>query len=59
MSLHVYPFKNSFKSAVHDNGVVSKINKVNYLHSLLEDAASLSIQGLNLTADNYDSAIEI
>ena len=53
------PFWDSFKSAVHENGEVSKIDKFNYLHSLLEGAAALSIQGLSLTADNYDSAIEL
>ena len=49
----------SFNSAVHENGEVSKIDKFNYLHSLLEGAAPLSIQGLSLTADNYDSTIEL
>ena len=53
------PFWDSFKCAVHKNGEVSKIDKFNYLHSLLEGAAILSIQGIRLTADNYDSAIEL
>ena len=53
------PFWESFKSSVHENGEVSEIDKFNYLHSLLEGATALSIQGLSLTADNYDSAIEL
>ena len=53
------PFWDSFKCAVHKNGEVSKIDKFNYLHSLLEGAAILSIQGIRLTADNYDSAIKL
>ena len=47
----------SYKSAVHDN--LSKIDKFNYLRSLLEDSASQAIQGLALSSDNYDSAVEI
>ena len=52
-------FWDSYKSAVHDNVSLSKINKFNYLRSLLEGAASRSIQGLVLSSDNYDSAVEI
>lgn len=47
----------SYKSAVHDN--LSKIDKFNYLRSLLEGAASQAIQGPALSSDNYDSAVEI
>ena len=36
-----------------------KIDKFNYLHSLLEGAAALTIQGLSLTETSYDSAIEL
>ena len=50
-------FWNSFKSAVHDNASLSKIDKFNYLRSLLEGAASRAIQGLALSS--YDSAVEI
>ena len=49
----------SYKSAVHDNVNLSKIDKFNYLRSLLEGAASQAIQGLALSSDNYDSAVEI
>ena len=49
----------SYKSAVHDNVNLSKIDKFNYLRSLLEGAASQAIQGLALSSDNYDSAVEL
>ena len=49
----------SYKSAVHDNVNLSKIDKFNYLRSLLEGAASQAIQGLALSSDNYDSVVEI
>ena len=52
-------FWDSFKSTVHENNDISKIDKFNYLNSLLEGTAALTIQGLTLTADNYDSAIEL
>ena len=52
-------FWDSYKSAVHDNEILSKINKFNYLKSLLEGAASRAIQGLTLSSSNYDSVVEI
>lgn len=52
-------FWDSFKSAVHDNASLSKIDKFNYLRSLLEGAASRAIQGLALSNNNYDAAVEI
>lgn len=52
-------FWESYKSAVHDNENISKIDKFNYLKSLLEGAASRAIQGLTLSSSNYDSAVEI
>lgn len=52
-------FWDSFKSAVHENGSLSAIDKFNYLNSLLEGHASRAIQGLSLTEANYESAIEI
>ena len=41
---------------MHENNEISKIDKFNYLNSLLEGPAALTIQGLTL---NYDSAIEL
>ena len=53
------PFWKSFKAAVHDNGSISKVDKMNYLFSHLEGAAARSVQGLTLTEANYDTAIAI
>ena len=52
-------FWDSFKSAIHENREISKVNKFNYLYSLLEGAALRTIKGLSLTEDNYDTAIEL
>ena len=52
-------FWDLFKSAVHDNSNLSKVDKFNHLRSLLEGAASRAIQGLALSSDNYDSGVEI
>ena len=52
-------FWDSYSLAIHDNKEISKIDKFNYLNSLLEGAALRAIQGLALTGANYDSAIEI
>ena len=49
-------FWDSFKSAIHDNPDISKIDKFNYLCSLLEGTANKVMQGLTLTEANYDSA---
>ena len=47
----------TFKSAVHENTDICKIDKFQYLNSSLEGTASKAIQGLGLTEGNYDSAI--
>lgn len=52
-------FWESYKSAVHDNENTLKIDKFNYLRSLLEGAASRAIQGLTLSSSNYNLAVEI
>ena len=38
---------------------MSKIDKLNYVNSLLEGRALRAIQGLTVTEDNYDAAVEI
>ena len=53
------PFWDTFKSAVHENPSLSKIDKFNYLHSLFEGAVSQVIQGLPLTDSNYDIAVSL
>lgn len=53
------PFWDAFKAAVHENPNISKVDKFNYLNSLVEGAAAMTIQGLSLTEGNYDSAVEM
>ena len=52
-------FWESYKSAVHENESISKIDMFNYLRSLLEGISSRAIKGLALPSSNYDSAVEI
>lgn len=52
-------FWDSYKSAVHENSDISVIDKFNYLNSLLEGPAALTIQGLKLSESNYDSAVAL
>ena len=44
---------------MHKNPGLSKIDKFNYLNSLLEGRALRAIQGLTVTEDNYEAAVEI
>ena len=52
-------FWDIFENAVHKNEGLAVIDKLNYLHSLLEGSAARAIEGLTLTTTNYDSAIQI
>ena len=52
-------FWDSYKSAIHNNSQLTKIDKFNYLHSLLDGQAAHAIKGLTLTEANYDSAVEL
>ena len=52
-------FWDFYKATIHVNTDIAKIDKFNYLHSLLEGAAAHSIQGLTLTDSNYGGAIEL
>ena len=52
-------FWESFDSAVNQNRDISKVDKFNNLHSLLEGTAASVIQGLTLSEANYDTAIEL
>ena len=52
-------FGDSFESTIHSNPGLTKIDKFNYLISLLEGAASRSVAGLPITEHNYDAAIDI
>nr|XP_047123002.1 uncharacterized protein LOC105849194 [Hydra vulgaris] len=51
-------FWDSFDSAIHSNQK-NDISKFSYLKSLLKGNASLSIQGLAITGENYRTAIKI
>ena len=52
-------FWESFDSVVNQNPDISKVDKFNYLHSLLKGIAASAIQGLALSESNYDLALEL
>ena len=52
-------FWDSFEAAGHNNSGVSKIDKFNYLKSLVEGNAASAIDSFALTADNYESAVKL
>ena len=47
------PFWDSFNSAIHANPDLSKVDKFNYLRSMVSHSALEAISGLTLTGDNY------
>jgi len=49
----------SFKSAVDENDELAEVDKFNYLQSLLEGPAAKLIQGLQLSAPNYEQAKQV
>ena len=52
-------FWDLFKSTVHENNGIQIVEKFSYLKSLLEGPAARAIQGLTLSAANYDAAIDL
>ena len=52
-------FWDSYNSAIHSNHDISAIDKFNYLRALVEGPAARAIQGLALSAANYETAVEI
>ena len=56
---HWTAFWDSFQSAVHNNDDIPKVDKFNYLNSLLEGAAFKTIQGLTLSKANYNAAVSM
>ena len=44
---------------MHERTEISKVDKFNYLTSLLEGSAANAIQGLTLSEANYDSAVKL
>ncbi|XP_006825219.1 uncharacterized protein LOC102808985 [Saccoglossus kowalevskii] len=52
-------FRDAFYSAVHNNPNLEKIQRFQYLHAQLSDEAAHTIEGLTLTNENYDHAIDL
>ena len=52
-------FWDTYKSAIHSDSSLSKVDKFTYLQTLLEKTAKEAVSGLALTADNYDQAVSI
>ena len=56
---HCITFWDSYTQLYTNNPSLNKVDKFNYLNSLLEGAAKRSIQGLTLLYANNDSTVEI
>ena len=54
--LHWTSFKDTFTATIHDNPKLSDIEKFTYLKSYVRDEAEHAIEGLPLSAENYDKA---
>ena len=52
-------FWDSYNAAVHSNEHLSKVDKFNYLKSLLEGPAASAITGFALTDENYETAVQL
>ena len=52
-------FWDSFDSAINQNPDLSAINKFNYLKMLLDGPTASTIQGLTLSKENYEAALEL
>ena len=52
-------FWQSFRVAVDENEGLSKVPKLNYLINSLEGVAYKALEGLGLTEENYESAVQI
>ncbi|XP_064469553.1 uncharacterized protein LOC135384272 [Ornithodoros turicata] len=52
-------FWEQFRTAVHENGRLSKIEKFQYLRTLLKGDAASVIRGLQATESCYDDAVDI
>ena len=51
-------FYDSYTAAVHNNDTLSKVDKFNYLKTLLEGPAASAIAGFSLTEENYETALK-
>jgi len=52
-------FWDSFKSAIHDNESLSKVDQFKYLRYFLEGPAKSVIAGMSVTDAHYDAAINL
>ena len=52
-------FWDSFRSAIHDDEDIAKVDKFKYLKSFLEEPARGVITGFALTDADYDSAVDL
>ena len=52
-------FRDSFKSAIHDDTGLAKVDKFKYLRSFLDEPTRWVISGLSLTDAEYDLAVKI
>ena len=52
-------FWDSFEATIHKDPTMPPINKFNYLRTPLEDRALRTIEGLELTNANYETAITL
>ena len=52
-------FWDSFKSAIDENPQLAPIDKFNYLNSLLEGNALRCVKDLQLSEDNYNTALDL
>ncbi|XP_028173207.1 uncharacterized protein LOC114362139 [Ostrinia furnacalis] len=49
-------FRDSYISLIHNNNSIPKIHKFHYLRASLKDSASLIIQSIDFSAENYEIA---
>ena len=54
-----HSFWDSYESAVHNNASLSDVNKLTYLKSLVLKFVKDAIEGLVLTAANYEEVVAI
>ncbi len=52
-------FYDSYTAAVHSHDTLSKVDKFNYLKTLLEGPAASAIAGFSLTEENYETALKL
>ncbi|XP_048480939.1 uncharacterized protein LOC105388792 isoform X1 [Plutella xylostella] len=56
---HWLSFRDTYISLIHDNTSINNVNKFHYLRAALTGSASLIIQSLDLTSENYSIAWQL